>query len=225
MSENFPNQLNFGYNEGRALDCLIGNEFTALPATIPSDRVSSGIGYETIKGPSLWIRSADKKSIIPFCFGGKTTTGTSSTTVVFDTVGAARHFRVGDQVTFFDVSANAFSAVNTTVASIDSDTQITTTAALTSLGTGGDLVFVASGVGIGITTSGSADIATYSENACVVLEDVILTRGIEQGTKAYIQGTFVKSKVKGLYHTVSGTDYRIFNPVNNSSLHFVDIIT
>jgi len=221
MAENTPSQTVFGYDGGRKKDCLIGNEFRAIPVTIYGSR--TGAAGETITGPRLWVRgSTPPYYAYPYGIGGEVSS-VSGKDVTLVTIADAAHFKANDQVAMFDYSAGTFTAQVLKVASINETTGVITLDTAPTALAADDLLVVVSGADCGVICSG----AVADANTCVILEDVAIVEDTDQGTKAFIEGTFVKSEVKGvewlpLGQTASKT---LYNVRNNPVLHLIDIVT
>jgi len=221
MAENTPSQTFFGYDAGRKKDCLIGENFQAIPVTIDTTRFGSDT--ESIKGPRLWVRgNVSPYYAYPYGFGGEVSS-VSTKYVTLVNAADSYHFVVGDRVSFFDYSTGVFGGVQGYVTAVNNTTGIVTLGnTLTGL-TGDDLLVVVSGEDCGWICSGQLS----DMNACVILEDVELSSASDSGTKAYIEGTFIKSEVKGFQWLPAGQTIAkdMFNKNNNQKLHFIDIVT
>lgn len=227
---NHPKVTVFGYDPGRdKIDCMVGNDHMAIPITIKGSRTPAA--GETIKGPSLWIRSSlSPYYAFPFMYGGLVSSATDTVITLVNAADAA-HFKASDKVSFFDLSAGGFSGGTAgIVTSVDeaAGTVTLSGAGLSgSVPAAGDICFVCSGAGTnGWIGDGSR---TYEKNVCIVLEDIVMVKDMDQLSAGYIQGTFLRSKILNATHCPSGSvetaRVNTLSVSNTQLLNLIDIVT
>ena len=220
MAEKNPSQTVFGYEAGRKKDCLIGNTWRAVPVTIYATRCPTA--GKTVKGPRLWVRgSVPPYYAYPYGLGGEVASS-SGAAVTLERAADAANFKVGDQVAVFKYASEAFAAQVLKVSSIVEATGVVTLDTTPTSCVDNDFLVVVSGADCGFIGSG----AVAEANTCVILEDVVIVDNVDQGGKAYIEGTFVQSQIAGITVTPGGgTAKNIFNVRSNPVLHMIDIDT
>lgn len=196
-------------NQGGA-EAQIGDDALAIPMTIDGARLGTALANVTVKGPSLFgRRTAAPNKLVPLVNGTAIINPTNTTNATVDIADAdAVKYRVGDLLTFYDVSTGLFSAETKTLDIIGAagsggtgETLLTFTGEVwTTPPVATDILVVADG-------------AQLSANAVLINEDVVFDGSTDKGTKGYIKGTFQKSKV-------GNTTY--FTQADNQVLKLVD---
>ena len=192
MSE-FPGQTNILVSQG-GKECVIGTPGARLPVTIDGARVGATAVPVVISGPALFgRRTASPNKLVPFQSGGVIADPSNTTNATVDVPNAdAVKFRVGDLITFVDVSTGLLSTETLTldiIGAADSggagETLLTFTAETwTTAPEAADILVVADG-------------SQLSSNAVVVLEDITLDGGDDVPSAAFINGQFKKSVIGG----------------------------
>jgi len=222
MASNKPYNRCFGYQAGQRDDCLIGDNFQAIPVVITGSRF--GETAQTIAGPSLWVREddSDDRDAVPLNLGGEVSSlasyaGVSNGKITFRTAGDAYHFKVGDTVETFGYSSGEFLATGAEVIAVSGE------AGAICVDT--NMANIAAYDKVVVTTNSIGGGSAANARAVVVLEDVTISSGEILGTKAYINGTFVKSMIKGAQFTAYGqsTAKDIFTQDDNQLLQLVDV--
>lgn len=189
--EGYPSTNRVRVNQG-GVECVIGTPGARIPVTIDGSRLGAAAAKVTIQGPALYGRRADSPNkAVPFMNSGVISDPTNTTNATVDIPDAdAARFKVGDVVTFYDVTAGAMSAESLTLDVIGAAgsggagvTLLTFTAEVWSTPPeAADLLVVADG-------------AQLSVNAVVILEDVEFDGSTDIPSSAFINGQFVKSVV------------------------------
>lgn len=202
---NFASASSVYANQGGG-EAQIGSEFTAIPVTIDGARNNT-----TVTGPSLFARrTASPYDAVPFMNNTAIINPTNVTNATVDIADAdAVKFKVGDLITYYDVSAGALHTETKTLDIIGAagsggagETLLTMTGEVwTTAPVAGDLLVVADG-------------AQLSANVIVVDESVAFDGATDFPSKGYVTGVFQKDKV-------GNTTY--FDQSKNQALKLVDM--
>ena len=200
MSQKFPKTSHVYTNQG-GVECMIGERGKSIPITIDGVRRDS-----TITGPSLFARrTASPYKAVPFMNNAVIANPTNVTNATVDVPDAdAVKFKVGDVVTFYDVSAGAMSAESLTLDIIGAagsggagETLLTFTGEVwTTPPVATDLLVVADG-------------AQLSANVVVVLEDIECDGVDDISAAGFINGSFVKGAVENRTYFVQADNQNI----------------
>lgn len=206
MTAPFVNQ---GGREG-----FIGSGHGSVPITI--DGASGRYGTDTaavenVEGPSLWARkTASPYKALPFFSSAAATSITNTTNFVCDVPDAyAKRFKVGDLVTFYDVSAGALDT-----GAVNSITVDAVGAAGSGTGGTGFTLVTCTGETFTNTPAASdllvlADGTQLSANVVVVAGDVEMDGSTDFGETGYINGAFNKGVVKNAAYFVEADNQNI----------------
>lgn len=190
--EKYPGVNNILVSQG-GVECVIGDPGARIPCTIDGARLGAENAKVTIQGPALFgRRTASPNKIVPFQNGGVIADPTNTTDATVDVPDAdAVRFRVGDLVTFVDVSTGLLSSEQLTVDIIGAagsggagETLITFTAETWSTPPeAADILVVADG-------------SELSVQAVMILEDIEFDGSTDVASSGFINGQFVKSAIK-----------------------------
>lgn len=207
----FPAVSSVYTNQG-GVECMIGERGKAVPITIDGARLGAAAANVTVAGPSLFARrTASPYKAVPFTNGTPIINPTNTTNATVDVADAdAVKFRVGDVITYFDVSVGALHTETKTLDIIGSagsggagETLLTMTGETwTTPPVATDVLVVADG-------------AQLSENVVVVLEDVVFNGTNDIQAAGFTDGLFVKAKV-------NNTTY--FDQSKNQTIKLVNMV-
>lgn len=222
MAVNKPYTYAFGYSQGRRDDALLGADAIAVPVVITGSRFGSTT--EVIAGPSLWVREDDSvdRNAVPLNLGGEVNAlasyaGVTNGKITFLTAADAYHFKVGDTVAAFGYTSGEFIATTATVTAVSGESG--------AICVDTNMANIAQYDKVVVTTNYIGGSTSADARAVVIMEDVSIASGETLGTKAYINGSFVKSLIKGATFTAYGqtTAKDIFTQSANQQIQLVDI--
>lgn len=191
----FPGVTTPFVNQGGVAAALTDENLVGEPITINGARLGSASAKATVKGAHLYAReTAAPYKARPFMQTAVISDPTNTTNATVDIPDAdAVKFKVGDKVTFYDVSGGALSSEQLTLDVIGA------------AGSGGAGVTLLTFTGETWTTPPEADDllvvadgTELSQNAIVVLEDVEFDGSTDKPATGYVSGVFNRAKVANL---------------------------